>query len=92
MAAQAVEYFVLLTVAGTQPEQDREDHIVLFSWAVISKSRNQVGANWRFYFSFCLAAFLICRAWLAEGFDEGAVVCAAKGARELVQSAWGDQA
>lgn len=45
MAAQAVEYFVLLTVAGTQPEEDTEDHIVLFSWAFISKSRNQVGIN-----------------------------------------------
>lgn len=42
MAAQAVEYFVLLTVAGTQAE-DEENYIVLFSWAVISKSRNQVG-------------------------------------------------
>ena len=42
MAAQAVEYFVLLTVAGTQPEDERENYIVLFSWAVISKSRNQV--------------------------------------------------
>ena len=43
MAAQAVEYFVLLTVAGTQSEPEQEDHTVLFSWAVISKSRNQVG-------------------------------------------------
>lgn len=43
MAAQAVEYFVLLTVAGTQPEDYEENFIVLFSWAVISKSRNQVG-------------------------------------------------
>jgi hypothetical protein len=42
MAAQAVEYFVLLTVAGTQSEEYEENFIVLFSWAVISKSRNQV--------------------------------------------------
>ena len=43
MAAQAVEYFVLLTVAGTQSEDCNESYTVLFSWAVISKSRNQVG-------------------------------------------------
>ena len=35
-ARMAVEYFVLLTVAGTQPEDEGENYIVLFSWAVIS--------------------------------------------------------
>ena len=45
MSAQAVEYFVLFTVAATQPEEEGESYIVLFSWAVISKSRNQVGVT-----------------------------------------------